>query len=286
MSETYFKNFKTIQYGEANTAAIDITQRVITLKNIKKNPYIFYPLDITDGARADTISYINWEDPFASWLLYLNNDIVDPYYDWYLTENQFNEFLTKKYGSLQAASQKIAFWRNNWADKPSIDVATYNAEIAGNPARIKYWQPQINPTGKIISYSRAPIDWVVNTNKLVKYTYTGSASFIVNELVNINGTGTAQVLNSNSSTLVVTQTVNDINTSNGYIYGTESGANVTVTSISYQSNNISDDEIYYWEPVYYLNMENEKNEGNRTIRVIQNSYVPGFINNVKQALSQ
>jgi hypothetical protein len=83
-SETYFKNFNTIQYG--NNSVVDITERVVVLNNVQKNPYVYYPLDITDGARPDQISNQNYNDPFASWVLYLSNDIVDPYYECYLKQ--------------------------------------------------------------------------------------------------------------------------------------------------------------------------------------------------------
>ena len=97
-TETYFKNFNTIQYG--NNSVVDITERVVVLNNVGKNPYVYYPLDITDGARSDQIADASYNDPYSSWVLYLSNDIVDPYYEWYLTQDQFNNFIITKYGSI------------------------------------------------------------------------------------------------------------------------------------------------------------------------------------------
>jgi hypothetical protein len=285
--ETYFKNFNTIQYGNStsNVAIVDITERIVTLQNTENNPYIFYPLDITNGARADQIAYTNYEDAYASWILYLSNDIVDPYYEWYLTQDQFNNFIETKYGSIANAMQRTIFWRNNWVDQQSLSPTAYNSEIADNPERIKYWTPNVGPTGTVINYTRTQTDWTVSTNQLVSYTYTGNASFIVDELVNINGTGTAQVVQSNSTTLIVQHTINNIATSNGYIYGNQSQSNVTITGFSYLANTLGPNEIIYWTPVSYYDYENEKNEGNRTIRVMQPQYVPAYIKNVKSLLA-
>jgi hypothetical protein len=143
--QTYFKNFNTISYS--NTSAVDLTERVVTLQNVETNPYVFYPLDITGGARADQVAYLNYKDQFSSWVIYLTNDIIDPYYDWYLTQSEFNNFIVTKYGSIANATQTVAFWRNNWVDQPALSTTAYNAEIAGNPGRIKYWSANVGPTG-------------------------------------------------------------------------------------------------------------------------------------------
>jgi len=285
-TQTYFKNFNTIQYGNStsNTAVVDITERVVTLQNIQINPYLYYPLDITEGDRADQIAYTNYSDPYSSWVLYLTNNIIDPYYDWYLTQDQFNSFIELKYGSLANATQTIAFWRNNWVDQPSLNPSAYATEIAGNPNRIKYWEPNLSLAGVPISYSRVQVDWTVSTNQIVSYNYTGSSNFIVNEIVNINGTGTGQVVQSNSSTVIVQHTQNVINTSSGYLYGKQSQSNVTITAFSYLANTLQNDELVYWTPVYNYDIENEKNEGNKTILVMQPQYVPKYVNNVKNLL--
>mgnify|MGYP003348655755 CR=1 FL=1 len=92
----YFSKFKQITYG--NTAAIDITQRAVQLKTIQSNPYIFYPLDVVNDTRPDQISYAAYEDPYYSWSLYLINNITDPYYEWYMSDRQFTNFIKDKYG--------------------------------------------------------------------------------------------------------------------------------------------------------------------------------------------
>lgn len=287
MSQKYFSLFNTIQYGNStsNSAVVDITERVVTLQNVEKNPYVFYPLDITNGVRADQIANYNFKDPYASWILYLTNEIVDPYYDWYLTDNEFNEFIVKKYGSIQQATQKVAYWQNNWIDQPSLSVQGYLSEISGNAGRIKYWEPSnYNNFNQVTQYSRTKVDWIVTTNQTISYQLSSNVHFSNNELLTINGSSTAQVAQSNGSTLIV-QHVFFPQTS-GTIVGQESGATAIISSVNYQVSNIPSNEFVYWSPVYYYDMERTKNEGNKTIRVIQNDFVPSYVKNVKNLLSQ
>lgn len=304
MSETYFQNFKQIQYS--NNSVIDITERVVTLSNVEKNPYIFYPLDITNGVRADQIANLNYKDPYASWVIYLNNDIVDPYYEWYMTQEQFNAFITTKYGSMANAMRKIAFWRNDWVDKPTINIGTYLAEIARNPILLKYWEPTYNNVGNINGYQRKKDDWIVTTNKIVQYTLEQPISFIEGEVINIVSDslnpllrgaanfpdishGKASVVKQQGNQLIINNPITYDNLTfggTGTITGTESNVILKYTSVEVLSDLISNDEIAYWSPVYYYDMENEKNEGNRTVRVMQPTYIPRFIDNVKNLLDQ
>ena len=304
MAETYFKNFNTIQYGNStsNSAVVDITERVVVLNNVQKNPYIYYPLDITDGTRADTISYNLYNDSYASWTLYLANDIVDPYYEWYLTDKQFNDFIVSKYGSIAIAMQKVAFWRNDWTEKTNLSPAEYQAEIYGNPERIKYWQANYNYGGMPIDYYRVKEDWICTTNKIVQLNVAAGSntSFVTNEVLTIDctalnyGSGKAQVVYANSTNIVVNNVVGDFITdfyaepvfNIGTISGQESGITCNMTGSSEIYKNISDNVVAYWSPVYYYDYEREKNEGNKTIKTIKPNYVPTFINNVKKLLEQ
>lgn len=284
-TETYFKNFNTIQYS--NNTVVDITERVVVLNNVEKNPYVYYPLDVTEGLRPDQIADQNYNDPYSSWVLYLSNDIVDPYYEWPLTDYQFDGFITSKYGSMEQAMKKIAFWRNDWVDKPMLSVSGYLAETNNNPDRIKYWKANYNNSGNVIGYSRTAEDWITNTNQILEYPYnTGNiGAFINGEVVTINGYSRAQVISSTSSKVIVNNPIDVQNFPSGTILGQESGFQVLYSAQNVLSTNISDNEIAYWKPVSFYDVEVEKNAGNRSIRVMQGQYVPKFIQNVKTLLS-
>jgi hypothetical protein len=57
-----------------------------------------------------------------------------------------------------------------------------------------------------------------------------------------------------------------------YISGSESGANVQFTSTTSVANNIVSGEERYWDPISIYDYETEKNEFNKSIRVLDRSY--------------
>ena len=91
--QRYFENFPKIQYS--NNSVLDITKRVTILNSVSSNPYAFYPYELEVHERPDQFSGRYYQDPFQSWLLYLSNKIVDPYYEWYLSDDEFNNFITE-----------------------------------------------------------------------------------------------------------------------------------------------------------------------------------------------
>ena len=309
-SGSYFQFFNDITY--ANTPAIDITERVIVNnKEVISNPYIYYPVDIQEGFRADNLAQNAYQNPFYSWMIYLSNDIIDPYYDWYLSTEQFNQFIIDKYGSYQAAESKVAYYVNNWADQPDIDVATYNALA---PDSLRYWTPNYN-YNTIYSYSRIKEDWTTTTNFIVQLNLSGVYNFNYDEIVYITYGGTtdsngnsilqangqAQVLafSSNASSNTTTLMIRHLYlTNNAFQYasanntkilgtanGSESFANAGILNAYYVSNNISAASASYWAPVYYYDMETQKNESKKTINMLKPDYVTSFVQTTKTLLA-
>lgn len=177
--DKYFDKFPQITYS--NNTIVDITKRVALLDKVSRNPYVFYPYDIVGEERAEQFSSRYYNDPYKSWILYLSNNIVDPYYEWYMTEKQFLEFIELKYGSIYNAQTKIKFYRNNWESQESLSVSGYNALT--NDMK-KYWKPNYGMGSGIISYSRKEVDWESNTNKVMSYT-VANTSFVADEIVDI-----------------------------------------------------------------------------------------------------
>jgi len=139
MIERYFDKFPTISY--TSNTAIDITKRTALLNKVSSNPLVFYPYELDVDERPEQLSNRYYQDPYQSWLIYLTNKIVDPYYEWYLQQNEFDEFIKQKYGSIQTAIQKTKHYRHDWVDKSNISVSNYNSM----PANIrKYWQPIVD----------------------------------------------------------------------------------------------------------------------------------------------
>jgi len=296
MPERYFDKFSTIAYS--NNVAVNITERAVVLNSVINNPYLYYPLDVSNGVRPDQLSDTYYNDQYMSWVLYLSNQIIDPYYQWYIAQNDFNDVLLKKYNvkTIDTLQKKVAFWRNNWYNAENISVAQYNQTIVGT-GLAKYWEPVFNGSSRPIQYQRVQKDWVINTNRLRQYTTSNNASgFIKNEVVNIvfdsNNTGRGQVVIANSSSVTLqhifgTNMPNNsvVITDASYLRGQESNTTVTISTASIVADNIIyEEEGIYWESVSIYDMENEKNEQNKSIQILNAAYAPQLAAELKNLL--
>lgn len=291
MTSRYFEKFPTITYS--NNVVVDITKRVTLLDKVSRNPYVFYPFTIESQERADQLSYRYYNDPEKSWILYLGNKITDPYYEWYLSEDEINELAVKKYGSFYSAQNKIKYYRNDWENKEPITRSEYNALTASQK---KYWNPNYGGGSFIINYVRKETDWISTTNKIISYTVSNT-NFVIDEICNIrlagDNIGKGQVIATTNNHVYLHHvygsffTSDQISISNtSYIYGTESNCNAVVTAVTALANNISEEELVYWKPITYYEYEVEKNEYNKSIRVIDKAQSQKVVDELKKLMRE
>lgn len=291
MTDKYFDKFPIIRYG--NTQVVDITKRVKVLDSVYTNLVNYYPYDIENDERADNISDRYYNDQYLSWILYLSNKIIDPYYEWYLNQNTMEEFLIKKYGSIANATNKIAFYRNNWYEHTDpVSVDFYDAL---DPALQKFYEPLLPQTDVYatipIGYKRIRADWKISTNSIVKYEVT-DGEFTNNEIVSVwfdsSHIGSGQVCASNSTAVFIQHvsgyTSDETITGASYIYGNESQCNSIFTSAEIIVNNIPVLENNYWSAVTYADIEAEQNETNKSIIVLDSNHVSSVSSQLKSIL--
>jgi hypothetical protein len=98
MSRKYFENFPIIEYQGRRVR--DITRRSGFLKSLATNPYLFYPYTISEDERAEDIAQFYYGSVDYIWLVYLANNIIDPYHEWPMDEKTWNAYLVEKYSEL------------------------------------------------------------------------------------------------------------------------------------------------------------------------------------------
>jgi hypothetical protein len=103
----FFTPNPTVGYDPLNTnrrhIATDITRR-FKVENIIKSPnLIFYDYMIKDRDRPDIIADKYYGDSTLDWLVFIVNNIFDPYFQWPLNDKQFNDYIVQKYGSSSVA---------------------------------------------------------------------------------------------------------------------------------------------------------------------------------------
>lgn len=124
MATEYFRNFPTIAYG--GKQAKNILLRAALKEAIKKYNTVFLPLTIEPGERPDMIASDLYKDAGYDWVVrFSNSDVIDPYFDWYLTDELVEAKIIKKYGSVATAINTVLHYKNNTNTDIIINVDTY-----------------------------------------------------------------------------------------------------------------------------------------------------------------
>jgi len=275
VSEQFFRKFPVVRYGDFN--AVDITRGVALLDTIDKNPFVFYPYEIAYGERPDQLSDRYYDDPYLSWLVYLSAGVYDPYYDWYMPDDEFMEYVTERYGTLAEAAREVRGYRCNWYEDDSVITPGRFSSL--DVEEIKYWEPVRDERGAVTSYRRARRDWRRHTNRIVSYPVSG-AGFVRGEAVSIvisapSRTGKGFVARAASDQLVLQHLsgyyVDSVETplSSATITGYSSGAVVALeSSPTVLVELIKPEEQAYWSEVTALDEEQERNASKKSVRVM------------------
>jgi len=273
----YFNRFPLVDYD--GTPAKNILARVDFSDQTKKDIYVNFDYVLQEGTtRPDILSFNYYNSSQYDWLIYMANEIVDPYHDYYKSQQDFKNYIIGKYGSLDIARSKILFYRNDWAsDESLITEPVYNA-LASNIK--KYWKPKLNNTFQIIGYERVKEDWTVSTNRIVQLTVTVNIStFNVNDTVTQASTDASGVLVSkdvDAGILIVQHVEGEFEVSTAD----------SISAVTVLNENITALEQNFWTPVYAYDHEEEQNELKKYITMVKSSYVPDiektFIEQLKQ----
>jgi len=292
MAEYFFTKFPAIQY--ANSTCVDLTKRVVIDKNLRTSPIVYDEYDLKNSTRADIVAENYYDDPTMEWMIWLVNGIVDPYYGWNLTNEQFESHLIKKYGSIEITLKKIAYYRNNWRnDDTELSPTFYNSQLPDSLK--KYFTPNYNEGITILSYSRKRDDVQVNTNKLFNFEISlanTSTPFIVGEVVDIKSNtapygviGGGEVVFANTSVVKIKNISGNTSATN-LVVGETSKANAVINTSTLVVDNIPNDEAVYWEPVYIYDVEYERNEDNKSIQLMNPAYAREIAINMRTTLKK
>lgn len=264
----YFDRFPVIDYD--GTIAKHILTRVDFTDQSKKDLYSTFEFTLQEGfERPDLLSYNYYGSSKFDWMIYLVNNVVDPYYDMYRPTEDFKSYMETKYGSISNSRSIIKFYRTNWHDDDRVITPTqYEALPATETSNHrKYWRPKITNTGSVIGYERVKEDWIVSTNKIVSLTLTVSPeSFALGDRVSQTSTGA-------SATVDFIDLQNNLLTVK-HVTGTfEVNEEEGISAVDLIKENIPADEAEYWYVVNAYEEEQETNELKRNVIVLKSSYL-------------
>jgi hypothetical protein len=264
----YFDRFPIVDYD--GDIAKNILARVDFTEKTKRDIYSTFEFTLEEGfERPDLLSYNYYGSSKFDWMIYLTNNIVDPYYDYYKSAEDFKSYMETKYGSNSNARSITLFYRLNWhEDERTITVQQYESLVADETANArKYWKPKLTNIGAVIGYERIKEDWTVSTNKVLSLSLTVSPSgFAVGDRVTQTSTeayATIDYIDLENNRLTVKHV------SGSFAINEAEG----IKEITLISQNIPEAETEYWYAVNAYEDEKETNELKRNVFVLKSSYL-------------
>lgn len=146
----YFKEFPLTNYS--NTLSRNIILKSAIVKSIMDKASVFYNYIIQEGYRPDMVAYEEYGSSDYDWVVYLSNNLVDPYYDWPIDGKNFKAYIEAKYntdmytlqsqilhykytGLTNETDEQIAM--TNWTMTPE----THAVLSAQEPESVSGWSP-------------------------------------------------------------------------------------------------------------------------------------------------
>jgi hypothetical protein len=118
----YFTSYPIIEYQ--NKRVRDLTRRSKVRDDLLTDPFIFLPFTVQEGEKPETVAQLYYGTIEDTWLVLLANNITDPYYEWPMSEEEFNQFFIDKYSEISGRS---GFDVIRWGlDETRTDNIVYN----------------------------------------------------------------------------------------------------------------------------------------------------------------
>ena len=99
----YFERFPLMAYdvaADGNYKLLpNILKRVKLRTGLASGSFLFDAYDVIDGEKPEDIAFKIYGDPELHWVILMTNNVTDRYYQWPLTQPQFQEHLEDKYGA-------------------------------------------------------------------------------------------------------------------------------------------------------------------------------------------
>ena len=99
----YFDRFPLMAYdvaGNENYKLLpNILKRVKLRSGLRSGSFLFDAYDVRDGERPEDVAFREYGDAQLHWVILMTNNVTDRYYQWPLTQPQFQEHLEDKYGA-------------------------------------------------------------------------------------------------------------------------------------------------------------------------------------------
>ena len=99
----YFSKFPLMVYdvkGDKTYKLLpDILRRVKLRSSLASSRFVFDKYNVKEGEKPEDIAFKYYGDAQYHWVIMMINNLTDRYYEWPMTQPDFEDFLTDKYGA-------------------------------------------------------------------------------------------------------------------------------------------------------------------------------------------
>jgi hypothetical protein len=140
----YFNKFGKIQYGfdkENFKIVTDVMKRVKVRDKIINELSLYDKYDVKSGDTPESIAFKHFGDVNLHWVILLTNNITDRYYDWPMTEQEFELFIKDKYSNpdgihhyeiTQSSGKQTGNGPDDYTHKLEVNSTTSGAQSVSN----------------------------------------------------------------------------------------------------------------------------------------------------------
>jgi hypothetical protein len=179
----YFNSIPKILTPDVNGAGILLTNlmaRSEIIPSLLNNPMMFYKYDIQEGDTPEIIADKYYGDSYRYWIVLYANQILDPQWNWPLTNTQFDAYITSKYSAVAGVQSVLAYTQSTikeyrktiksidsislveTVDTFVIDTNTYSQPITSSAT---YQLPNSHVTQNISKSSISIYDYELEKNE-------------------------------------------------------------------------------------------------------------------------
>jgi hypothetical protein len=97
----------TIDYVGNKIVLTNLMIRSEIIPSLLNNTTLFYSYDIQDGDTPEMIANKYYGDPYRYWIVLFANNLIDPQWDWPMSQNLFGNYIIDKYTNATANSLSI-----------------------------------------------------------------------------------------------------------------------------------------------------------------------------------
>lgn len=105
MAINFFSEFPKTSYTlddyQSRQVVVDIFKRVIVSKEYFENSLYYEEYEVLHGETPEEVSYRFYGTTDLSWAILMFNDIIDPRFDWPVSEESLYKIVEEKYGGPQ-----------------------------------------------------------------------------------------------------------------------------------------------------------------------------------------